>query len=722
MMIGTQGDGFTAPAADLTTAKSLAAGLDKDAAARRSLVSWLDQHRRSMETERARHHRAWAKYYRIFRAKHYPNDPDADNPNIVHNITFKVIAANTAMIGDSRMRGEVVALQPNAEEISRVLDSAVAVVQEKNELDRVITRVVTDGLVCGTGIVKSYWDAEWDNRHGRIRIGYLDIFNFFPDIEAKTPADLKMTCERHVYPLSVAKAKWPEWADKLKPERQSVATDSTGLYRPHEALPDNSGDDGTYVIQGPDGSPDVTEVGHRPSQGSDERVDDIVYVYEWWIKDDYSAAEFDVRAAAAAGEDPRKQAEYENSQFAEGLRPPVRLEDVHTEHIPSHSADLKAKVGLLSLEEIDARVTHLKAHQAAIREPAIVGAKPQKYPGGWRVILQCGEAILQDGESPTGSPHLPYSFFFNYTDPGEFWGQSEVQQLESLQRMLDLTMSNLAHMIQFNAFRPLFVNKTSGINVKELTNQIGYVKAVPMEAGVEVAKWGPELVISQVYLALMTGIERAMLELAGVSEIVEGTPPQANMSGLAMGITREASMTRTRERARSLEAMIRQMVRYVVALIQTYWTDPMLLKVQGERGRSANGAMEVPGDRLASYVPINWTGEDGSTINDVRSFKLDEIDVRVDATGSIPQGRAQRMAEYQAMLQTGVITMPVLRRHLVALGKLSEQDVVEMQQEEQQQAMMMAQAQQAAQGGPPGMPPPGSEPPMPPMPQVAQVA
>ena len=343
-----------------------------------------------------------------------------------------------------------------------------------------------------------------------------------------------------------------------------------------------------------------------------------------------------------------------------------------------------------------------------------------KYPGGWRMITLSGNAILHDGPLPYQHFQVPLVKQTNYDIPGEFWGESDFQNIVQPNKIINVVLGQIVDALRLGNNPPLLVPAGSGLNTNNWINWPGVIAQYNAQFGAP--HWMAGQKIPPEAFKVLDLCLSYIYEMSGMSEISEGGLPFAGASGELVAQLREAAMTRIRLKVQNMEDSISQLGQQVVGLVQQFWTGHRILRVSGllPQEKLAN----LPGIRLddrtgeLAYLPLNqkMVGADNKefVFNDITEG---QYEVRVVTGSTLAKSHRQLLSDTIALMQAGVYTA---EDAVEVLDDPRKEQVKKRFQEQKamQEQMMMMQAQAAGgppqPGGPgpgPGGPPPGPTPP-----------
>lgn len=655
---------------------------------RKEIINVLRQVRERSIDQRSHHHCKWPDYGRLYRGEHWRYPPIGTDSQITYNVCGKVIKAGVPLVTQGRIRSSIMPRRPGAEQKALLIQARVDEIHEQNRMSAIQGLVMTDAMHLGTGCGETWWDDQANNGRGAHRQAWCDVYNVFPDAAATSPANIKILTVRRIYGLAEARQLWPDHADELKPETSGrTERESSGLYRPIEDLPNRTWL-GTQTIDDVNGLTGVQTVLPRRGGKADQyRFDDEVFVWEHHILSNYATAMLDPRVNAARGFEAEQEAEYENAELARGKWVDVAVEDDHATHRNRHRSHLRSRGSKMTRDEAELVMRHMDMHDDMEKSPEMRRLRASKYPGGWRFIQVSGDTVLYDGPQPNQSPYLPIAFMRNYEDPGYFWGLSEFTDLEPMQTGLNQTLSQIMDLIRFAAHRPLLVDSSQGITEEQLLAQVGIILWVNREKGVPPVEWAQALQLDPSWLNYAIHLEQGMLEQVGLSEIVEGGLPGSGLSGNALALIKEASMTRAVKRSEGFELWNKDMDLPLVAQIIIHDKDPMIVHAEGQQWQQMPGAVPA-GNNQSYYIPMNMDG-----VNQLGDITIEDIGVKVTASGTAAKGKSHRRNELVGFYHDKLFGPRAMRQMLGELGDLTPQDLANIEAEEQ------AMAQQ--QGPPP---------------------
>ncbi len=335
-----------------------------------------------------------------------------------------------------------------------------------------------------------------------------------------------------------------------------------------------------------------------------------------------------------------------------------------------------------------------------------------KWPKGRKIVI-CNKVVLEDGENPNDDAEIPYQRLLNYVLPREFWGISEVEQLEGPQKTFNKLL-NFALDVLTLMGNPIWVVDTSAdIDTDNLVNKPGLV--VEKAPGSEVRR--EEGVQLQPYvLQLAEKMVEWFDSVSGSQEVSRGVQPTGITAASAITSLQEAAQTRLRQKSRNADYYLQDLGRQWLSRTFQYRSAPEMFRLTSKEGVQNYFRMHVEkyekteeqetldpvtGQMTTLHVP---TGEMGqrmivqpygeSGLADITQQKAYEIrgkfDVRVSTGSSLPFAKAEKEAKLLALFDRGIIDAEEVLKGTEFPNWEAVLHRVAMQK--QQEAMMQAQA------------------------------
>lgn len=364
-------------------------------------------------------------------------------------------------------------------------------------------------------------------------------------------------------------------------------------------------------------------------------------------------------------------------------------------------------------------------------QPMVEYEQRLKYPKGRKVVVACG-MVLEDGPNPYEDGKFPYIKGVNYLLPREFWGMSDVEQLESPQKIFNKLVSFALDVLTLMGNPIWVVDTAAGIDTDNLINRPGLI--VEKEPGTEVRR--EEGVQLQPYVLQM--IDRMKVwfdDVSGNSDVSRGATPGDVTAASAVTALQEAAKTRSRQKSRLIDDFLQQWGQLYLSRVFQFYTAPRVYRLTNNQNVTQYFKFhvetmtdEMTGEpmlddvgnpvrvaKVSQYAQNPTTGQVAMDPMPKEIPVTGKFDVKVSTGSSLPFAKDQRAGMAFKLLEAGVIDGEEV---LNAVDYPNKEAVLA----RMQQKMMEQQAQAAAmQGMPPGMPP-GGAPPAPEMPPPAPAA
>lgn len=304
------------------------------------------------------------------------------------------------------------------------------------------------------------------------------------------------------------------------------------------------------------------------------------------------------------------------------------------------------------------------------------------YPGGRVIIVADGGVVLADMPNPYADGMFPFADVTAYEDDESVWGLGEVEQLEPVQRVINLLESRFVDNIRLMANSTWIKDRNSGVRSSDLVNREGAV--ITKNPGTEVRRDSPPSLPSH-YFQLYMQLMRNMETITGVHDVTQGRRPGQVTAASAIAMLQEAGQARIRDKARNLEDMIRRVGKLMVSRILQFYTPGRMIRIRGEG---------------SEFVFETW---DPSTVQV-------GLDFHVEAGSSLQMNEQLRYQLALELFQANAIDV----EGVLEASNFPQRDEI-IQRMRQQQAMQMAMMQMMQQQQA-GVDPSALTPPQPPMP------
>lgn len=280
-----------------------------------------------------------------------------------------------------------------------------------------------------------------------------------------------------------------------------------------------------------------------------------------------------------------------------------------------------------------------------------------KYPRG-RKICVAGGVVLEDDHNPFEDGKFPYSRLLNYVLPREFWGISEVEQLQSPQKIFNKLISFALDVLTLMGNPIWVVDNDSGIDTDNLVNRPGLV--VEKNKGSEARR--EEGVQLQPYVLQMADMVRGWFDgVSGANDVTRGVRPEGVTAASAISSLQEAAQTRLRLKSRNLDAYLQDFGQQYLSRVLQYRTAPQIYRLTNNENAQKYFRFYVKndeaGNKYAVVQPFNQDPATGKLLEGTpNEYQLrGQLDVRVGTGSSLPFAKDDKFNQAERMFNMGVI-------------------------------------------------------------------
>lgn len=338
-------------------------------------------------------------------------------------------------------------------------------------------------------------------------------------------------------------------------------------------------------------------------------------------------------------------------------------------------------------------------------EPGLAYVQKLKYPNGRKICL-IGNILAADGPIETEDKKFPYVKLINYILPREFWGISEVEQLESPQKIFNKLVSFALDVLTLMGNPVWVVDKSSGVDTDNLFNRPGLI--IEKEPGSEVTR--QEGVNLQPYVLQM--IDRMKMwfdDVSGSNDVSRGVKPEGVTAASAITALQEAAQTRLRQKTRNIDAFMQDFGKMYLSRAFQYYDAPRVFRVTGSNDvtrffkfhvekQPAVDEMGQPTGEYNKLIKIRpfQEGVDGqSYYGDEQVYQAQgDFDVRISTGSSLPFEKERIESQSYQLFDRGIIDAEEVLKNL----KYPNAEAVLKRQAEK--AMMAAQTEAMGQAPP----------------------
>ncbi len=181
---------------------------------------------------RKRYDEKWLDNYKMFRGKQWKEQRPSYRHSEVINMVWQTIQSQVPILTDARQRFEFLPEEPSDTPVAKILDQVAESDWQRGNWSYVLTEILYDGHIIGTGVNEVGFDPDAKYGLGAITFDSRDPFYCFPDPNAFDVNHPRSKYFIYAEPIDidVLKKQYPKAAKYLKPDLlDMVQADRTEL-------------------------------------------------------------------------------------------------------------------------------------------------------------------------------------------------------------------------------------------------------------------------------------------------------------------------------------------------------------------------------------------------------------------------------------------------------------------------------------------------------------
>jgi hypothetical protein len=306
--------------------------------------------------------------------------------------------------------------------------------------------------------------------------------------------------------------------------------------------------------------------------------------------------------------------------------------------------------------------------------------------GRLRLLIVSNGVVLQDGPSPYEDEDFPYAIFNLIPSMDSAYGRSLIQFIESLQDIINTSLSQILDAQHYAADPMLIVDDVNAEQGNVIENMPGSVlfNQNPNGKGYE---WLQGPGFNQAWLQVLEMITNAMDSVLGRVDVLKGERPAGVNTLGGLEIVRDEANIRVRNLIRWVKASVKRCHLLIISRLKQFVKDQRMLRLMTSGGQPE--FIEV--NKVVGNTP------EGAPIVDVTIPEDAEFDIEF---GKEEPGGDQARKEFvlQMMTTPAEDGLPLATREW-ALERLKIEEAPKILQQIEATKQQMS---QAAAGGPPG--------------------
>lgn len=201
-------------------------------------------------------------------------------------------------------------------------------------------------------------------------------------------------------------------------------------------------------------------------------------------------------------------------------------------------------------------------------------------PKGRKIVL-ASKVILESGPCEHDHAKFPFARVQNYVNQRQFWGISDVEQLESPQKVFNKLVSFSLDVLTLMGNPVWKVGTASGVDTENLFNQPGLIieaddiSQVQREEGVQLQPF---------VLQLIDRMKLWFDDVSGSNDVSRGARPEGVTAASAIQSLQEAAQIRIRQKSRNLDSCLQSLGQLYQSYVFQYYTAPRIFRLTNKDG------------------------------------------------------------------------------------------------------------------------------------------
>lgn len=326
----------------------------------------------------------------------------------------------------------------------------------------------------------------------------------------------------------------------------------------------------------------------------------------------------------------------------------------------------------------------------------------KKFPKGRRLVM-INSRIFEDGPLQSDDLKFPFIRYTNYIDPRQFFGISEIEPLESPQRIFNKLISFTLDVLTLTGNPVWLIPTSSGVKPGSFHNAPG------MQIPYDGAQPPTRAEGSQLQPYVMQMIDRMAQyfnDVSGSQDVTRGMNPSGVTAAAAIENLQDAAQTRTKQKMRNLDDYLTQFGQQWVQLVLQHYDVPRVYRLTNKQGMdkwfrfhvehvkdpmSGQTMIDDKGDpqRVAVIKNFNKDPDSGRMLEDneeKRHLIRGAFDVKVDTQTGLPFVKGERDQKLLSLFDRQIVDREEVLKGMeypnreAVLERMKEQDEMMAQQ------------------------------------------